>query len=55
VARKCYCWDCEEVNDGDEDGNCTKCGSDNVISFDDEDLKATDETIMTIHGRGGEA
>ena len=42
--RKRYCWDCEEVNDGDEDGFCAKCGTDDMFSFD------TDEVDAMLHG-----
>lgn len=34
-----YCHDCTEITDGDEDGFCAKCGSDNTMSFTDEDAR----------------
>lgn len=39
MARRYYCLDCTKVTDGDEDGFCTECGSDNTFSFTDEEVE----------------
>lgn len=35
--RHYYCFDCTVITDGDEDGFCLKCGSDNTIGYTDKE------------------
>lgn len=37
--RHLYCYGCQEVVGYDEDGVCSKCDTDNTVSFTDEEAR----------------